>query len=94
MSVPRKTYGKTANGTPITEQSVADRAAEAEAGYDVEKTLRRRRGRPAMGSAAASVESVRLEPELQKALDDRAARDQTTASSVIREALREYLARA
>lgn len=41
----------------------------AERGYDVDTILRRRRGgRPPVGSAAASVESVRLDPELKRAL--------------------------
>jgi hypothetical protein len=67
-------------------------AAEAERGYDVEEILRRRRGgRPALGSAAASVESVRLDPELKRELLLRAARDRTSVSEVIRRALGEYL---
>jgi hypothetical protein len=66
-------------------------AAKAKAGYDVETTLRRRGGRPPIGSAAASVESVRLDPELRQALAYRAERDHESASSVIRKALREYL---
>ena len=66
-------------------------AAKAEDGYDVEETLRRRGGRPPLGSAAASVESVRLEPELREALAQRAERDHETPSSVIRKALRDYL---
>jgi hypothetical protein len=66
--------------------------AEAERGYDVEEILRRRRGgRPALGSAAASVESVRLGPELKRDLLLRAARDKTSVSEVIRRALGEYL---
>jgi predicted transcriptional regulator len=48
-------------------------------------------GGPAMGSAAASVESARLEPELPEALAQRAEHDHETTSSVIRKALREYL---
>jgi len=86
-----KTHGRTASGTPITDQLVHKLAARAEAGYDVEQTLRRRGGRSPMGSAAASVESVRLEPELRQALAQRAERDHETTSSVIRKALREYL---
>ena len=38
-------------------------ADEAERGYDVEAIRRRRGGRPPLGSAASSVESVRLDPE-------------------------------
>jgi hypothetical protein len=86
-----KTYGQTASGTPITDDLVDKLAAKAEAGYDVDETLRRRGGRPPIGSAAASVESVRLDPELRRALANRVERDHETASSVIRKALREYL---
>lgn len=87
----KKTYGKTAAGAPITDELVAELARRAEAGYDVEETLRRRGGRPPIGSGAASVESVRLDPELLEALSERARRDQETTSSVIRKALRQYL---
>jgi Ribbon-helix-helix protein, copG family len=87
----RKTHGKTASGVPITDDLVAELSKKAEAGYDVDETLRRRGGRPPIGSAAASVESVRLEPELQEALAERAKRDHETTSSVIRKALRTYL---
>jgi Ribbon-helix-helix protein, copG family len=87
----KKTYGRTMSGTPITDDLVQGLAAKAEAGYDVEETLRRRGGRPPLGSSAASVESVRLDPELREALAHRAKRDHETASSVIRKALREYL---
>jgi hypothetical protein len=92
MNMAKKTYGKTKSGVQITDEVVERLAAKAEAGYDVDEILRRRGGRPPLGSAAARVESVRLEPELQKALADRAARDRETTSSVIRKALRQYLA--
>jgi predicted transcriptional regulator len=46
---------------------------------------------PPIGSAAATVESVRLDPDLRKALAERAERDHETTSSVIRKALRRYL---
>lgn len=87
----KKTHGKTASGIPITDELVAELAGKAEAGYDVDEMLRRRGGRPPIGSAAASVESVRLDPELREALTRRAERDNETPSSVIREALRRYL---
>jgi hypothetical protein len=65
---------------------------EPERGYDVEQVLRRRRGgRPPLGSAAASVESVRLDPDLKRELLLRAARDHTSVSEVIRRAIGEYL---
>lgn len=87
----KKTHGKTASGKPITDEMVKKLAKKAEAGYDVDETLRRRPGRPAIGSAPAAVESVRLEPELREALTKRAERDEETTSSVIRRALRQYL---
>ncbi|MFN8027115.1 MAG: CopG family transcriptional regulator [Acidimicrobiia bacterium] len=85
----QKSYGRTVNGVEITEDFIARAVAEAEAGYDVE--MLRRRGRPTMGSGPASVLPVRLDPELRRALDERAASDETTVSAVVREALREYL---
>ena len=87
----KKTRGKTASGVPITDELVAGLAEKAEAGYDVDEMLRRRGGRPSIGSSAASVESVRLDPELRDALVRRARRDHETTSSVIRKALRKYL---
>ena len=87
----KKTHGKTASGAATTDRLVEELAAKAEAGYDVYETIRRRGGRPPMGSRAASVESVRLEPELREALLKRAHRDNETASAVIRKALRTYL---
>lgn len=72
--------------------SVEGLVAEAERGYDVDEIRARRRGgRPPLGSAAASVESVRLDPELKRDLLLRAARDQISVSEVIRRALGEYL---
>jgi hypothetical protein len=51
----------------------------------------RRGGRPPLGSAAASVESVRLDPELKRALLIRAAEEHVSVSEVIRRAIGEYL---
>ncbi len=92
MSEPR-IYGHTRAGRPITDKDVEVLAAEAEAGYDVDELIARRpkRGRPALGSSPASVESVRLDPELRRELIDRARADATTTSEVIREALRRFL---
>lgn len=86
-----RNYGKTAHGVPITDELVEKLAKEAEEGFDVEQVIRRRRGRPPIGASAASVESVRLDPELRAALQDRAELESATVSSLIREALRAYL---
>jgi hypothetical protein len=48
-------------------------------------------GDPRWGSAPASVESVRLDPELRDQLLERATADGTTTSEVIRQALRRFL---
>jgi hypothetical protein len=52
---------------------------------------RPKRGRPALGSSPASVESVRLDPEMRREPIERARADTTTTSEVIREALRRFL---
>jgi hypothetical protein len=90
--MPERNYGKTPHGVPITDDLVAKLAKEAEEGFDVDEMLRRRRGRPPMGTSAAGVESVRLDPQLRAAVQDRATRESATVSSVIREALRLFLA--
>ena len=89
--MPKKTYGKTKSGRPITDEMIAELADKAEAGYDVDEILRRRGGRPPMGTSAASVESVRLDPELSEALRKQATKEGRTNSDVIRDALRQYL---
>lgn len=88
-----RVYGHTRSGLPITDREVEALAAEAEAGYDVDELIARRgkRGRPSLGSAPASVESVRLDPELRQELLKRARAEGTTTSEVIREALRRFL---
>lgn len=92
MTEPR-TYGHTSSGRPITDAEIEAYAMEAEAGYDVDELIARRtkRGRPTLGSSPASVESVRLDPELRQELAERARSDGTTTSEVIREALRLFL---
>ncbi len=80
----------THKGRIITDEEIQALADEAQAGYDVSK-LRRLPGRPLLGAAAADVFPVRLDPELRAAVELRAERDATTASDVVRTALRAYL---
>jgi hypothetical protein len=89
----RHAYGHTKSGQPITDEDIEKLAAEAEAGYDVDQLIARRnkRGRPTIGNAPSSVESVRLDPKLRRQLLQRAEADGTTPSELIREALRRYL---
>lgn len=79
------------DGTPITDEMVEKMADEAERGYDVEDLQRRRGGRPLIGSAASSVESVRLDPELKRDLLLRAADEHISVSEAIRRAIGQYL---
>jgi hypothetical protein len=89
---PRPAHGTKKDGTPITDAIVEQLADEAERGYDADEILARRRGgRPAMGSAPAAVESVRLDPELKRELLLRADKDGISVSEVIRQALRDYV---
>ncbi len=89
----KRFYGHTRSGKPIDDDLVEKLADEAEAGYDVDRIIARRgkRGRPRLGSAPATVESVRLDPELKKLLTRRAEDRGVPASEIIREALRQHL---
>ena len=62
----KNTHGRTLSGVPITDELVSELAEKAEVGYEVDEMLQRRGGRPPIGSAAATVESVRLIPSCAK----------------------------
>jgi Arc/MetJ-type ribon-helix-helix transcriptional regulator len=86
-----KTY-RTRTGRTLSEEDLDALADEVEhAEYDVDELKSRRRGRPPMGSAAAEVVPVRIDPELRAAIEARAQADHTTTSEVIRRALRRFL---
>ncbi len=82
----------TKTGRTLTEaelDALADEVASTD--YDVEHLKVRRRGRPAMGSGPAEVVPVRIDPELRSAIEARAKADHTSASEIIRRALRKFL---
>jgi hypothetical protein len=86
-----KTY-RTKSGRELKESDLDAISADVEsAHYDVEQLKPRRRGRPTIGSAAAEVVPVRLDPALREAVESRAKSDETTTSDVIRRALKEFL---
>ncbi len=87
MAEKKKAYRR---WVELTEQVTAPLAGQAEPGRDSTK-LRGPRGRPSMGSAPSEALPIRLEPELRQALDERAEANNTTASEIVREALRQYL---
>jgi len=90
MTEKKRSYGKSRSRVELTEEVIERMAAEAEAGLDVTK-LRRRPGRPRMGSAPAEGLPVRFEPELRQAIEDRAQAEGVSAGEVVRRAVREYL---
>lgn len=83
MIMAKKDLGTTRGGEPITDELVETLVDQAEAGFDTEEILLRRGGRPPMGSAAASVESVRLDPKLRQALSERADAEGRTNPELI-----------
>ena len=89
----KRTYGHTRSGDLIDDEMIDRLATEAEAGYDVDEIIARRgkRGRPRLGVALSTVESVRLDPELEDRLRRRAEDDGVAVSEVIRDALRHHL---
>ena len=89
----KRTYGHTKSGRPVDHELIEQLAREAEDGYDVNEIVSRRgkRGRPRLGAAPSTVESVRLDPELKERLARRAEADGVAVSEVIREALRHHL---
>jgi uncharacterized protein (DUF4415 family) len=92
MTEPSKTR-RTRSGRILANDEIEQLATEvAETDYDVEELeTRRRRGRPPMGSAPAVVVPVRIDPELRAVIEERAEKDQTTVSHVIREAIRRFV---
>ena len=81
------------SGRPVDDDLIEQLAREAEDGYDVNEIVSRpgTRGRPRLGTAPSTVESVRLDPELKARLARRAEADGVAVSEVIREALRHHL---
>lgn len=89
----KRTYGHSTSGKPIDADLIEELSEQAEAGYDVDEVIARRgkRGRPRLGSAPSTVESVRLDPDLKQRLARRAEDQGVPVSEVIREALRHHL---
>lgn len=83
-----RSYGRTKSGKMITDAEIERYTAEAEAGYDVDQLIARRgkRGRPTLGSGPASVESVRLDPELREEVASLADAEGLSTSELIRKA--------
>lgn len=79
------------HGAPITDEQIHAWADEAEAGYDLSKLPKPRRGRPPVGAGPGTVVTVRLDEATMAALTARArAEGIATRSDAIRAAVREW----
>ena len=81
---------ETINGVPVTDEMIQEWADEAERGYDVE--VLKKRGRRPIGDGAARVVPVRMDDSLVAAVDQRAEKDGTGRSEIIRSAVRAFVA--
>ena len=81
---------ETIDGVPVTDETIQERADEAERGYDVE--VLKKRGRRPIGDGAARVVPVRMDDSLVAAVDQRAEKDGTSRSEIIRSAVRAFVA--
>lgn len=84
------THGRSTAGVELTDGVLEQMAREAEAGLDITKGAAAARA-TGDGLRPAEILPVRLDPELRKALDERAATEMTTVSDIVREAIRRYL---
>lgn len=85
----RRTHG-TSGGVELTDELIERLADEAERGYEDEQLRPRGRGRPLIGQSPATVFQVRLPPAMRDELSRVADASGTTASDVVRQALRAY----
>ena len=83
-----QTYGQTESGEPITDEMIERFAEEAERGDEPGQPQGRHRGpgRPPLGHAAKSGESVRREPALRDEVARRARIEGLTVSELMRSA--------
>ena len=81
---------ETIDGVPVADEMIQEWADEAERGYDVE--VLKKRGRRPIGDGAARVVPVRMDDSLVAAVDQRAEKDGTSRSEIIRSAVRAFVA--
>ena len=81
---------ETIDGVPVTDEMIQEWADEAERGYDVD--VLKKRGRRPIGDGAARVVPVRMDDSLVAAVDQRAKKDGTSRSEIIRSAVRAFVA--
>lgn len=81
----------TIKGVPVTDEVIDELVKDAEEGFP--ETTFRPVGRPrTVGGGAAQTVTVRLDPDRINAVRERAEREHTSASEIMRRALDHYLA--
>lgn len=81
---------ETIDGVPVTDKMIQEWSDEAERGYDVD--VLKKRGRRPIGDGAARVVPVRMDDSLVAAVDQRAEKDGTSRSEIIRSAVQAFVA--
>ena len=81
------------DGTVRTEADYERMAAEAETTLpDMDRLrARRRAGRPSLGNGESPILNVRLDAETRAKLDERAEREHSSPSALVREAITAFL---
>ena len=74
-----------------TEEDLDRLAEQLDSGESPALRIRRGPGRPPMGSGPAEAIRVRLDPDLRRAVAERAQAQGVTDSDIVRSALRRYL---
>jgi hypothetical protein len=83
---------RTKSGRVLTDGDIEKMSVVLESkDTDVKALKLRKRGRPCKGTGPADVVPVRLDAQLRKAIELRAAKDHVTSSDVIRRALKDLL---
>lgn len=92
MAKMNETTVKTSSGAKIDSVAADALAVEAEHGYDLSASGRRRVGRPSLGPTGSSPRvSFRATPELYQAAKHRATKEGRTISDLAREAVDRYV---
>ena len=79
------------NGEELSPEQIEEFVKEAERGYDVSQFKPLGPGRPPLGNGASHAIQCRLDPRAYKALQAHIAETGLNTSTIVREALAQYL---